>query len=212
MTTGPGGSRRESGVRVAAFDFDGTLTRRDTLLPFLAHVAGRRAVARALAERAVPLALAVLGRGDRGEQKEQMLRRLLAGRRLAEVEALAEDFADAAVARRLRHEAVDHLRAHLAAGDHVVVVSASPELVVAPIARRLGPVDVLGTGLEVVDGRLTGCLDGRNLRGPEKVRRLTEWLGEGGTLHWAYGDSAGDRELLAAAVEATWLGRRPRRR
>ncbi|MEO5679538.1 MAG: HAD family hydrolase [Acidimicrobiales bacterium] len=195
--------------KTAAFDFDGTLTRRDTLLPFLVHVAGRRAVGRALAARAGPLALALGGRGDRGVQKEQVLGRLLAGWPLAELEAVADEFAEAAVATRLRPEVVGHLRAHLAAGDLVVVVTASPELVVAPIARRLGPVPVVGTRLEVgADGRLTGGLLGANVRGAEKVRRLTEWLGDG-TLHWAYGDSAGDREMLAAAAVPTWVGRRP---
>ena len=200
--------------RTAAFDFDGTLTARDTLLPFLVHVAGWRAVSRALAGQALPLLLALAGRVDRGAQKEQLFGQLLAGRLLTEVETLAETFADHTVARRLRPQAVRHLRDHLAAGDSVVIVTASPELVVAPIARRLGPVPVLGTRLEVADdGRLTGRIDGRNLRGPEKVRRLTRWLDDGGsTLHWAYGNSTGDRELLAAAVEPTWIGRRRRRR
>jgi len=209
-TSTPHAPRGSTPARVAAFDFDGTLTRRDTLLPFLVHVAGRLAVGRALAAQAGPLARALCGRGDRGAVKEQVLGPLLAGRPLAELEALAELFADDAVARRLRPAMVRRLRAHLAAGDPVVVVTASPELAVAPIARRLGPVAVLGTRLEVAeDGRLTGRLTGANLRGAEKVRRLTEWLGDGGsTLHWAYGDSPGDRELLAAAAEPLWVGRR----
>lgn len=214
MTAEPDPPAGAPPAAVAAFDFDGTLTRRDTLLPFLVHVAGRRAVARALVEAAVPLALALVGRGDRGAQKERVLGRLLAGRPRAALEASAESFAEAAVATRLRPEVMAHLRAHLAAGDAVVVVTASPELVVAPIARRLGPVTVLGTRLEVGDdGRLTGRLAGANVRGPEKLRRLTDWLGDGGaTLRWAYGNSSGDRELLAAAAEPTWVGRRARRR
>jgi phosphatidylglycerophosphatase C len=159
------------------------------------------------------LALALAGRGDRGAQKEQMFGRLLAGRTVSAVEASAEGFADAAVADRLRPEVVALLQAHLAAGDPVVVVTASPELVVAPIARRLGPVPVLGTRLEMDDdGRLTGRLAGANVRGPEKLRRLTDWMdGTGSTLRWAYGNSSGDRDLLAAAAEPTWVGRRARR-
>lgn len=210
-----GADEPEGAGGIAAFDFDGTLTRRDTLLPFLVHAAGRAAVGRALARQAWTLPLALSGMGDRAAQKEQLVGRLLAGRELTEVEALAESFADAAVASRLRPEGVAHLRRHLAAGDPVVVVTASPELVVAPVARRLGPVPVLGTRLEVGgDGRLTGRLLGTNVRGAEKVRRLDEWLGEGGgrALRWAYGDSSGDRELLAAAIEPTWLGRRAHRR
>ena len=199
---------------VAAFDFDGTLTRRDTLVPFLVHVAGWPAVGRVLAVRAVPLALVLVGRRGRGAQKEQVLGRLLAGRKLSDVEAAAEAFADAVVAGRLRPEMVERLQAHLVDGDPVVVVTASPELVVAPIARRLGPVPVLGTRLEVDDhGRLTGRLLGANVRGREKLSRLTDWLAESGSsIRWAYGNSSGDRELLDAADEPTWVGARRRRR
>ena len=209
MSAPPGRTGPTASAPVAAFDFDGTLTRRDTLLPFLAHIAGRQAVGRALAHQVVPIALAFGGLGDRGVQKEELLARLLAGRRLTELQALAESFADTTVATRLRPEVVGHLRSHLAAGNTVVVVTASPELVVAPIARRLGPVAVLGTRLEVGDdGCLTGRLLGVNVRGAEKVRRITEWLGEGGPeLRWAYGDSSGDRELLAAAAEPAWVRR-----
>lgn len=195
---------------VAAFDFDGTLTRRDTLLPFLVRVAGRRAVGRVLAARAVPLGLALAGRSERGLQKEQVLGRLLADRRLSDLEEAAEDFAEAAMATRLRQDVVARLHAHLVAGDPVVVVTASPELVITPIARRLGPVPVLGTRLEVDDhGRLTGRLLGANVCGVEKLSRLTDWLADNGsTMRWAYGNSSGDRELLAAAAEPMWVGRR----
>jgi phosphatidylglycerophosphatase C len=133
---------------------------------------------------------------------------------LSDLEAAAEDFAKAAMATRLRPEVVASLQAHLAAGAAVVVVTASPELVVAPIARQLGPVPVLGTRLEVDDdGRLTGRLLGPNVRGQEKLRRLTEWLADSGSsMRWAYGDSPGDQELLDAAPEPTWVGHRLRRR
>jgi phosphatidylglycerophosphatase C len=49
------------------------------------------------------------------------------------------------------------------------------------------------------DGRCTGRLAGENCRGPEKARRLTELLAGRGALTWAYGDSSGDREMLAMA-------------
>ena len=51
----------------------------------------------------------------------------------------------------------------------------------------------------------TGQLEGGNVRGPEKVRRVREWLGAGEVELWAYGDSAGDRELLAAADHPVWM-------
>jgi phosphatidylglycerophosphatase C len=103
----------------------------------------------------------------------------------------------------------DRVDWHRGEGHELVLVSASPELYVTPIGRRLGFDTVLATRLEVgADGRLTGRLLGPNCRGPEKVVRLREWRGEGMALAYAYGDSAGDREMLDLAVTAVRVGRR----
>jgi phosphatidylglycerophosphatase C len=81
----------------------------------------------------------------------------------------------------------------------VVLMSASPEVYLGPLGRHMGVDAVLASGLEVgADGRLTGRLAGRNCRGAEKVA----WPGTeptDGTYLYAYGDSDGDRELLARA-------------
>jgi phosphatidylglycerophosphatase C len=97
---------------------------------------------------------------------------------------------------------------HRREGHELVIVSASPELYLAPIGRLLGFDAVLGTRLETAAGHLTGRLDGRNVRGPEKVVRLRAHLGDEPVKLWAYGDSTGDRELLAAADVATRVKRR----
>jgi phosphatidylglycerophosphatase C len=93
----------------------------------------------------------------------------------------------------------------------VVLVSASFELYLDTIGERLGVDAVLGTRLAVDDaGRCTGALEGPNCRGPEKVRRLHEWLaaehaGRAAAEVWAYGDSPGDRELLGDADHPVWV-------
>src|SRR5207247_1629419 len=77
-----------------------------------------------------------------------------------------------------------------------------------PIGRRLGFDAVLATRLEVDGaGVLTGQLAGANCRGPEKVARLRAWRGDTLVVAYAYGDSAGDREMLAVAGEAVNVGR-----
>jgi phosphatidylglycerophosphatase C len=193
---------------VAAFDLDGTLTRRDTMLPFVARVCGWSAVGRTLARHAVPLTRMAVGRADRDQVKEGVLAPLLGGRRLADLESIAEAYAGDVVADGLQADVAERVRRHLDAGHEVVIVSASPALYVAPIGRRLGAAAVLATELEMVDGVLTGRLLGRNCRGPEKVDRLRTWLdGRTPVLH-AYGDSSGDRELLAWAEFSTRVGRR----
>jgi phosphatidylglycerophosphatase C len=82
-------------------------------------------------------------------------------------------------------------------------------LYVSPIGRRLGFDAVLATRLEVdTDGRLTGRLSGANCRGPEKVARLREWRSGELVVDFAYGDSAGDREMLALAEVPIKVSRR----
>ena len=139
-------------------------------------------------------------------------RAAFAGRPLGVVEPLAAEFAAKVHDNWLRSDTLAGLQAHLAAGDRVVIVSASYAIYVEPLAALLGVNQVLATRLAVgADGRLTGELDGVNCRGPEKVRRLHEWLdaahgGRSAVEVVAYGDSAGDREMLADADERHLVG------
>lgn len=192
---------------VAAFDLDGTLTRRDTLLPFLQRLCGTTRVMRALVPEWSAVPAAARGALDRDAMKSRVLARLLRGWSAVEIEEAAADYATHVIRARLRPDTTARVEWHQQQGHRLVIVSASPELYVGPIAHTLGFEAALATRLEVVDGRLTGRLAGANVRGPEKVRRLREYLGEAGITLWAYGDSAGDRELLAAADHATRVTR-----
>jgi phosphatidylglycerophosphatase C len=195
--------------QVAVFDFDGTLVPRDSLLPFLRRVCGTRAVARALALEGPRLAQVAAGRGDRERVKAALFGRLLAGRSVADLEPVVRQYAQHVVARQVRADVRARVEWHRGQGHTVVMVSASPELYLVPIGQLLGFDAVLGTRLEVdAAGRLTGNLLGRNVRGPEKVARLNAHLGGDPVRLWAYGDSAGDRELLARADVATRVTRR----
>jgi phosphatidylglycerophosphatase C len=185
---------------IAAFDFDGTMTRRDTLVPFLATIAGRGAVAAALAAEAPRLAYAVAGRGDRDEAKVRVLRRVLAGREHAEVAAAGRTFGAQLVRTGISAEARDRISWHRRAGHEIVIVSASLDVYLDEVAERLGVGHVLCTTLEVDDdGRCTGGLHGRNCRGAEKVARLQTLLDGDDVELWAYGNSGGDEHMLALA-------------
>jgi phosphatidylglycerophosphatase C len=199
-------------LRVAAFDVDGTLTTADCVVPFLRRTAGTSVIARRMLR--TPLALGRAGlRRDRDALKAASAAATFRGLPLATVEADATVFAQEVYDHRLRHEVIESLRAHVAAGDTVVLVSASFEVYLRPLATLLGAHDVIAVRLDVGDdGVLTGALAGPNCRGPEKVVRLHEWLatnaGGRDAVHLtAYGDSRGDRELLADADVAHWLGR-----
>jgi phosphatidylglycerophosphatase C len=194
---------------VAAFDFDGTLSRRDSLVPFLRRLCGDPPVLAAILTRLPLLLAAGAGRVSRGRAKEALLRPLLGGRLLADVEPVAGAFASRLLGSGMWPPGMERLEWHRGRGDDVVIVSASPELYLAPLGRALGVRAVLATGLEVdARGRLTGRLAGDNVRGAEKVARLDAWLAGDPAEVWAYGNSDGDRQLLARA-EHGFLRRGP---
>ncbi len=207
-------SRRGAGARpvVVAFDVDGTLTTGDCVVPFLARVAGRDRLVTGVARSGLDT-LGALVRRDRDRLKAIAARAVFAGRAAAQVEGLGRTFAAHVAATRLRPDALARLRWHQEQGHEIVLVSASFAAYLRPLAEWLAadhpPIHVLATELEVRDGRCTGELLGANCRGPEKRRRLHEWLASahGGRQRvelWAYGDSDGDRELLTDADHAVW--------
>jgi phosphatidylglycerophosphatase C len=195
---------------VAAFDVDGTVTTRDCVVPFLRRFGGARGVARGLIAGGPPV-LAALARRDRDRFKALLSHGVFAGRPVAEVEREGAAFAVEIERHRLRADTRSRLAWHRAHGHATVLVSASYVAYLRPLAASLGIDGVVGTELEVgADDRCTGVLVGGNCRGPAKVARLHAWLDEhhGGRPAvelWAYGDSAGDHELLADADHAVWV-------
>jgi phosphatidylglycerophosphatase C len=192
---------------VAAFDFDGTLARRDSLVPFLRQVRGTPRVLAASA-------LAGVGARDRDTLKVAVIGHLFRGVPADRVARLGEDYVPTLL-ERLRPGMLERVRWHQAEGHAVVIVSASLGAYLRPLAERLGLDAALAVELVTdADGILTGELVGRlNTRGPEKVARLRAWseqrYGPATDIElWAYGDSSGDAEMLALADHPTWVGRR----
>ncbi|QTC86486.1 HAD-IB family hydrolase [Brevundimonas pondensis] len=186
---------------IVAFDFDGTLTIRDSFTAFLRWRAGPAGWAIGLAKMTPALA-AYIGDRDRGRIKAASVREFLHGVERQTLEAEAERYADQVWDRFMRPDALACWKAWGEKGAHRVIVTASPETTVAPFARRLGAEGLLGTQL-VFDAqdRVTGAFAGENCRGEEKVRRLRAAYGEDMKLTAAYGDTSGDTEMIAVAAE-----------
>ena len=193
------GAASDNAPSVVAFDFDGTLTVRDSFTAFLAWRAGPAAYRMGLL-KLIPAAIAYLFHRDRGRIKAAAVSVFLKGVPRATLEADAERFAEQHAPSLFRPDAVEAWRRWRQEQVRLVIVTASPALTVAPFARRLGADDLLGTEL-AFDGRerVAGGFVGPNCRGPEKVTRLKAKFGQGFALKAAYGDTGGDKEMLAAA-------------
>jgi phosphatidylglycerophosphatase C len=190
---------------VAVFDLDGTLTWHDTLLPFVMSFL-RRHPRRGFGLWRWPFALVsfLAGSSDRGVLKSRLIQMTMAGSSRAVIDACAESFVHTLrPGGRLRAAALAALEAHRVAGDHLVLLSASPDLYVPLIARVLGFERTLCTELVWQGDRLVGALKTANRRGPEKLRCLT-WLRTQypGLPIVAYGNSASDLAHMRYADRA----------
>ena len=189
---------------IALFDLDGTLTWRDTLLPFLIGFLRRRPH-RVLGLWRMPAALMYYWRDrDRGALKSSVIRMLMQGERRAALDAWAQAFvAGLKPKQRFRPVALAVLETHRAAGDHLVLLSASPDLYVPLVGQLLGFERTLCTELQWQGDRLDGRLKTQNRRGEEKLRCL-KWLREQyrDVPVIAYGNSASDLDHLRQADRA----------
>jgi phosphatidylglycerophosphatase C len=187
---------------IVAFDFDGTLTTKDSYTDFLAWRAGPARYVAGLA-RVAPTLLAYPIHRDRGRAKVAVTKAFLAGLSRDELEAAARRYAELRAHGLLRPDAVQTWRRWQAEGARMLIVTASPEQVVAPFASALGCDLLIGTRLAFdAQGRATGDFDGPNCRGQEKAVRLRAALGPEVRLTAAYGDTSGDHAMLALADEA----------
>ena len=195
------GSRQSAGAPapIVAFDFDGTLTTRDSFTAFLRWRTGGLRWAVGLV-RLLPAALAYVATRDRGRLKGEAIAVFLQGVARETLARDAQAFAECEGRKLLRPDALAAWAAHGTGGVIRVIVTASPEEIVAPFARQLGADVLIGSRLLWTgQGRVGRGLAGANCRGAEKVRRLRERFGSTLQVCDAYGDTAGDREMLAMA-------------
>jgi phosphatidylglycerophosphatase C len=186
---------------LVAFDFDGTLTWRDSFRAFLNWNAGSARYGLGMISLA-PAALSFVTDRDRGRLKAAMVARFLTGQSRADLVAKADAFASSHARRLFRPDAIRCWKLWQKQNARLVIVTASPEILVAPFGRGLGADTVIGTRLAFSEaGIATGALEGQNCRGREKVIRLKTAFGDNVRLDAAYGDSDGDREMLTLTDE-----------
>ena len=185
---------------VAAFDFDGTLTKTDTFRLFLLHCFGLRACLRGLWDNKRILTRYMLGRTTNHQAKQTVFSYFFKGMKQKDFDDVCSQFARTRIPGQLKTDAMEKLNWHIQNGHMVVLVSASIENWILPWAETKGVDIVLATIAGVKNDILTGRFSGANCYGSEKVRRLLERFPNRQAYQlFAYGDSRGDRELLALA-------------
>jgi HAD superfamily hydrolase (TIGR01490 family) len=189
-----------SGEKVLVlFDLDGTLTTKDTFLEFIKFYHGAPKFYRGFLLLSPWLVSMKLGLIPNWKAKERVLRYFFAGEDEATFRNKAEAFADKVIPTLLRPEGVTTLRKHQEDKHHVVVVTASAEDWVGPWCKARN-LQIIGTQLQRDGQKITGTLATKNCHGEEKVCRIRETLDLSAyDTIYAYGDSRGDKPMLALA-------------
>lgn len=194
-------------TKLVLFDFDGTLTTKDTFVAFIRYAKGNVRTLCGFMLHAPILALMLLHRYPNHKAKQRIFSYFFKGMRLADFDKLCQRFANDSRERLLRPKAKDAMRRALDNGAKVMVVSASVDNWVKPFfsgpEERAGEQDasditILGTRIEVRDGIVTGEFSTPNCYGMEKVRRVKAALTKPREEYdiTAFGDSRGDKEML----------------
>lgn len=185
--------------KIYAFDFDGTLTTQDTLLAFIRYACGTWGFVLGFLRYSPLLVLMKLRLYPNYRAKQKVFAHFFRGMTLSDFDTLCLRFADTHRGL-LRAEGIKAVEKAQAEGAEVLIVSASIDNWVQPFFPK---VKVLGTQIEVKEGLLTGRFLTRNCYGQEKVERILALYPQREKfVLTAFGDSRGDKELLAFADEA----------
>ncbi len=196
-------SAKNNVTTIAAFDFDGTLTYHDSLFPFIRMAVGLPRFLWGIIILSPVLSGYAVKIIKNSDAKQAVLKHFFGGLEHSDFQELGHKFATQKLPSMLKPKAMQRLRWHQQQGHQVIIVSASLETYLQPWAEMMQCGQVIGSKIEVVDNHLTGHLNGKNCYGSEKVVRLEKQLGKLNSYYmYAYGDSKGDRELLASADKA----------
>lgn len=200
--------------RLVFFDLDGTISHRDTLLPYVArYLLHHPWRLWRLAGVLPPLLGLVTGRADRGALKGELIHAVLGGITAAEVEAWNARSLPHLLERGLFSAARAAIDAHRRHGDHLVLMSASVDLYVPELGRQLGFDATICSGVLWHAGRLDGRLSTANCRDEEKARQFRRIsAAHPGLQTVAYANAASDLPHMLLATHAILVNPSPQLR
>lgn len=187
---------------LALFDFDGTISSKDSLEEFIRFAVGDVKYYVGLALLAPILGLYLLKLLPNHVAKQKLMAYFFKNWKTERFKTLATAYALEQLPKILRPKAMERIRWHQQQGHTVVVVSASIECWLQPWCEQIG-VALLGTQLETQQNRLTGRFASPNCYGEEKVRRIrAAYCLDDYAEIYAYGDTSGDKPMLELAMHS----------
>ena len=184
---------------IAAFDFDGTIIKRDSLFVFIWYAVSIKRIVLSTLKVMPYLVLYKLKVIPNFKAKEKLFTALFKGVSMADFNILCKDFA-VVIQKMVKPEALEKIEWHRQNGHEIIIISASVENWIMPWATLNGIDTVLATQIQVIDGLITGKFLSKNCHGAEKVNRLLQHLPDRENyILYAYGDSSGDKDLLQFA-------------
>jgi phosphatidylglycerophosphatase C len=194
---------------IAFFDFDGTITTKDTFLEFIKFCKGSLSFYLGFLWNSPYIVAFKLKIISNQKAKEKVFGYFFRDINIADFEKLCLAFSKERLPALIRPKALEEISRLQKEGCVIVVVTASPENWIRPWTAQ-HQLEILGSLLEVWNGRITGKLEGKNCHGVEKVRRIMEkYVMADFTEVYAYGDSKADQHMFELATQNFYRPFRP---
>ena len=189
-------------IKIAFFDFDGTITTDDSLIKFIRFVVGDTKFIIGTIVLSPTLTAYKLKLIPNYKAKHYMLSYFFKGMSEEKFMQVANEYSLNHIDTILRPKAMEKIAWHKEQGHKIVIVSASIECWLKPWCDK-NNLDLIATKLQIKDGIVTGKFLTKNCYGIEKVNRIQEQFNLNDYNYiYAYGDSSGDKELLELANES----------
>lgn len=186
--------------RLAIFDFDGTITYKDSFLEFLKFYRGKFKFYLGFFLLSPIMVLFVLKIIPNWKAKEAALAYFFKGEDFHFFSKRCKEFSERVLPQLIRPKALEAILEHKSSGARLVVISASAENWLIDWCKEYD-LELLATKLEVNNQKITGKINGNNCYGAEKECRLNEYLVLTDYQEiYVYGDSPGDKSILALAT------------
>ncbi len=186
-------------MKLVLFDFDGTITTKDSLVDFIQYAVGKSTYYVGLLKLSPMLVAYTFKLIPNHIAKEKLIAHFFKGWDTDRFQKLAEQYSSEQINKIIRPKAIEKIKWHQEQGHKVVIVSASIECWLEAWCD-IQNIELISTQLEMGDNKLTGKFATKNCYGIEKANRVLNAYNINDYEYiCAYGDSRGDRELLALA-------------